>query len=146
MNAPDSRRRLAPSRKARPAAKRRRSKAFLAEVRRQCRLANQAREAQHIIEVEARRILQQAELPRAGELVVLSAEALATSSRHLRAEVFRLIWTREDWPAGEMNFADWERLAALAESESGAADLPHGVRARRAARVVQLGPATAFPK
>jgi hypothetical protein len=42
MNAPDSRRRLAPSRKSRSTAKRRRSKAFLAEVRRQCRLANQA--------------------------------------------------------------------------------------------------------
>jgi len=41
MNAPDSRRRLAPSRKRRAAAKRR-SKAFLAELRRQCRLANKA--------------------------------------------------------------------------------------------------------
>jgi len=42
MNAPDSRRRLAPSRKRRSSAKRRRSKLFLAEVRRQCRLANEA--------------------------------------------------------------------------------------------------------
>ena len=41
MNAPDPRRRLAPSRKTR-AASRRRSKAFLAELRRQCRLANKA--------------------------------------------------------------------------------------------------------
>jgi len=38
MNAPDSRRRLAPSRRPR----RRRSKAFMAEVRRQCRRANEA--------------------------------------------------------------------------------------------------------
>jgi hypothetical protein len=42
MNAPDSRRRLAPSRKARTAGKRRRSKVFLAQVRRQCQLANKA--------------------------------------------------------------------------------------------------------
>jgi hypothetical protein len=40
MNAPDSRRRLAPTRK--PRAAKRRSKAFLAELRRQCRLANKA--------------------------------------------------------------------------------------------------------
>jgi len=40
MNAPDTRKRLA--RKARAGSKRRRTKAFLAEVRRQCRLANQA--------------------------------------------------------------------------------------------------------
>jgi len=42
MNAPDSRRRLAPSRRTRATPARRRSKAFLAELRRQCRLANQA--------------------------------------------------------------------------------------------------------
>jgi hypothetical protein len=42
MNAPDSRRRLASARKGRRASKPRRSKAFLAELRRQCRLANQA--------------------------------------------------------------------------------------------------------
>jgi hypothetical protein len=42
MNAPDSRRRLAPSRKSRAVSKRPRSRAFLAEVRRQCRLANKA--------------------------------------------------------------------------------------------------------
>jgi hypothetical protein len=40
VNAPDSRRRLAPTRK--PRAAKRRSKAFLAELRRQCRLANKA--------------------------------------------------------------------------------------------------------
>jgi len=42
MNAPESRRRLASSRKPRAGSKRRRSKALLAEVRRQCRLANKA--------------------------------------------------------------------------------------------------------
>lgn len=41
MNAPDSRRRLAPARRPRRATARR-SKAFLAELRRQCRLANKA--------------------------------------------------------------------------------------------------------
>ena len=40
MNAPDSRRRL--TRMPRSNFKRRRSKAFLAELRRQCRLANKA--------------------------------------------------------------------------------------------------------
>jgi hypothetical protein len=41
MNAPQSRSRLV-SRKSTQASKRRRSKAFLAELRRQCRLANKA--------------------------------------------------------------------------------------------------------
>ena len=40
MNAPEPRRR--PTRKPGPASGRRRSKAFLAELRRQCRLANKA--------------------------------------------------------------------------------------------------------
>jgi hypothetical protein len=42
MNAPESRRRLARSRKPVRARKTRRSKAFFAELRRQCRLANEA--------------------------------------------------------------------------------------------------------
>jgi hypothetical protein len=42
MNAPENRRRFHTSRKTRSSAKRRRSKAFLAEVRRQCRLANES--------------------------------------------------------------------------------------------------------
>ena len=42
MNAPDSRRRLRSTRKPRAPSKPRRSKIFLAEVRRQCRLANEA--------------------------------------------------------------------------------------------------------
>jgi hypothetical protein len=42
MNAPDSRRRLTVARKLRTPARKRRSKAYLAEVRRQCRLANEA--------------------------------------------------------------------------------------------------------
>ncbi|MGH8686755.1 MAG: hypothetical protein ACREU5_09290 [Burkholderiales bacterium] len=41
MNAPESRRRLTPPRKSR-AGSRRRSKAFLAELRRQCQLANKS--------------------------------------------------------------------------------------------------------
>lgn len=42
MNAPENRRRFNASRKHRSKAKRPRSKAFLAEVRRQCRLANES--------------------------------------------------------------------------------------------------------
>ncbi|MGH8739189.1 MAG: hypothetical protein ACREVC_17685 [Burkholderiales bacterium] len=42
MNAPDARRRLALPRKTARSAKPRRSKAFVAELRRQCRRANEA--------------------------------------------------------------------------------------------------------
>jgi len=42
MNAPQSRRQLAPSRKNRGPRKPRRSRAFLAALRRQCQLANEA--------------------------------------------------------------------------------------------------------
>jgi len=42
MNAPDNRRRLAPQRRRPGASRPRRTKAFLAQLRRQCRLANDA--------------------------------------------------------------------------------------------------------
>ena len=40
-----------------------------------------------------------------------------------------------------MNFAAWDRLAAVALGELTAVDLPGGFRARCAERVVQVGPA-----
>jgi hypothetical protein len=54
--------------------------------------------------------------------------------------MFRLAWVREGWALGSMDFAGWDRLAAVALGEARAVDLPGGIRARRRHRVVQLGP------
>jgi tRNA(Ile)-lysidine synthase len=105
-----------------------------------CRLARQAQEAQELMEAEAGRLLTEAELPRAGAMVVLRADRLASAQRHLVRELFRLLWRRENWPAGAMSFADWDRLADLLQTEEGAADLPSGLRGCRIGRVIQLGP------
>jgi tRNA(Ile)-lysidine synthase len=102
------------------------------------RLATQARDAQEEIGQIAGRLLAEAELPRAGDMIVLDAQKLAAASRHMRRELFRLVWRREEWPAGRMTFEAWDELALLVEKNAAALDVPSGITARRTGRVIQL--------
>jgi tRNA(Ile)-lysidine synthase len=108
-----------------------------------CRLAEQAAEIQGREEAAARALLAEAELPRAGEMVVLDCGRLSAGARNLIREAFRLLWQREGWSAGGASFASWERAAAVALGELGAVDLPGRVRVRRQGRVVQVLPVRA---
>jgi tRNA(Ile)-lysidine synthase len=103
-----------------------------------CRLGEQAREAQEELARWAARLLAEAELPRAGGMVVLDAAKVAGAAPHMRRELFRLVWQREQWPMAEMTFEAWDRLARLVEGTPAAQDLQGGVRARRTGRVVQV--------
>jgi tRNA(Ile)-lysidine synthase len=103
------------------------------------RLARQAEEAYRIEESAALALLSEAELPRAGALLIFNRLRLLTAPRHQVREMFRLVWTREDWPTGSMDHAAWDRLASIVFDGLTAVDLPGGVRARRLERVVQVG-------
>jgi tRNA(Ile)-lysidine synthase len=104
------------------------------------RLAEQAREEYALLEAQARALLAEAELPRAGALLVFDRRRLVGAPRPLLREALRLAWEREGWPLGAMGFAEWERLAAVACGEKPASDLPGGVHARCREGVLQLGP------
>ncbi len=104
------------------------------------RLAEQARDAWSAEEEAGALLLREAELPRAGALVVLDAVRLQAASPPQVRSALRLLWQREGWPVGAMVYATWERLAELAQAESGAHDLPGGTHARRRGRVLQIGP------
>jgi tRNA(Ile)-lysidine synthase len=103
-----------------------------------CRLAAQAAEAQSLVEQLAQDLLRRAELPRAGEMIVLDARRLEESSTYLICEVFRCLWRREGWPSGALTFDDWQRAAAVARGQLPAVDLAAGVRLRRCGVVVQV--------
>jgi len=105
-------------------------------------LASQASEAATELEAAAQAILAQAELPKAGNRVVLDKPRLALFPRHHVREVFRSVWHREGWPMGEMGFPEWDIMAGLALGESAAIDLPGGIRAVTRERVVLCGPAS----
>jgi tRNA(Ile)-lysidine synthase len=102
-------------------------------------LAEQAEEIFTIIEADAQRLLTEAELPRAGRLLIFDQNCLGKAPRHLVRDMFRLAWTREGWPTGDMDFAAWDRLASVAYHELAAVDLPGEIRARVKGKVVQLG-------
>jgi tRNA(Ile)-lysidine synthase len=105
-------------------------------------LAEQAEEAYGIIEAKAGQVLAEIELPRAGNLLIFERHRLAEVPRELVRELFRLVWVREGWPMGDIDFDAWNRLAGVAAGELQAVDLPGGITARLRERVVQLGPAS----
>lgn len=110
-----------------------------AVVRVLTRLAEQAEEVYAGAEEEARRLLVEAERPRAGSLMVLDRRTLAAAPRHRLREALRLLWQREGWPVDAMGFEHWQRLADVARGDAAAVDLPGGISARRREQVVQIG-------
>lgn len=103
-------------------------------------VAMQAEETFARTEPVAAELLGRAERARASALLIFDRNTLAAAPRDLVREMFRLVWVREGWPESDMTFDAWERLAAVALGESGAADLPAGIHIRVSRRVVQLGP------
>ena len=101
------------------------------------RLADHAAEAHAVIDEQARHLLANAELPRAGGTVILDAAALGTSAVLIRSAL-RLVWEREGWPMGEMGAAAWDRAVDVALGQTAAWDFPVGVTMRHTGRVVQL--------
>jgi len=103
-----------------------------------CRLAEQAEEAYGAEEEAARALLAQTEYPRGGLVLAFNRMSLAAAPRSCLRAMWRLLWDREGWPTGAMTFASWDRLAAVAQGELTAIDLPGGIHARCRDRVIQI--------
>jgi len=103
-----------------------------------CQTAEQVRGAYVELEARALSLLVRAEKPRADAVIVLDLAVLAAAPRDELREMFRCLWDRETWPAGEMTFSAWDRLAGLAAGVASAVDLPGRLRARRAGNVLQI--------
>lgn len=103
-----------------------------------CRLAEQGHALHADIVVDAARLLSEAELPRAGNILVFAVERLQKASENLQREMFRLVWKREGWPLGEMDFERWHRLCAIVAGSCAASDFPGPIHADRASNVVRV--------
>lgn len=96
-------------------------------------LAEQAEESHAFIEQHARVLLTRAEKPRAGSTIILDRASLESAPPLLLRSALRLIWEREDWSMGEMDYDHWTAAATLADR-----DFPGGIKLRCVGRVVQL--------
>ncbi len=105
-----------------------------------CRLAEQAQEWSTEINAEAERLRREAELPRAGAMLVFSTERLHRAPVNLVRQMFRRVWEREGWPMGDMDFGRWQRLVEIASGHCPAGDLPGRIHVRRVRHVVQIFP------
>jgi tRNA(Ile)-lysidine synthase len=105
------------------------------------RLACQAEETFAEIEAAATELLRAAELPRVGSVCVLDRRRMADAAASLVREGMNILWTRENWPRGDLTANHWDRVVAVVHGESPAWDLPGGIRIVGTARVVRVGPA-----
>ncbi len=103
------------------------------------RASEQAAEAFDLISRLAADLLARAELPRAGDLVVLDATTLTAADPLLAREAARKLWERERWATSQFRAAHWHRVLAVATGDPPAADFPGGLSVRRVGRVVRLG-------
>jgi tRNA(Ile)-lysidine synthase len=103
-------------------------------------LAEHANEAHEVIVAAAGALLGRAERPKAGVTVVLDAVVLCAAPRGVLRAALRLVWEREGWPMGDMNFDSWDRAVEIAGGATSACDFPGGISMRHAGRVVQIGP------
>lgn len=102
-------------------------------------LSKQARGASALLAVRARKLLYEAEKPRAGSLVVLDTRCLSGVAEELIRLMFVFLWRRENWPRGRMGFKEWQTIARWLQRGGTALDLPQGIRASRKRHMVQVG-------
>ena len=103
-----------------------------------CRLAGQADEMYADIAARAGTLLREAELPRAGPMLVFAADRLQKADANLVREMFRLVWQREGWPMSAMDFERWNRLVEISAGTCPMWEFPGKLVARRVGRVVQV--------
>jgi tRNA(Ile)-lysidine synthase len=108
-------------------------------------LSEQAEAIYRDEEAAASSLLSEAELPRAGLLLVFHRPCLLKASRQRVREMFRLVWLREQWPLNAMNYTCWDRIADVVFGEQTVVDLPDHLRVRRVDSVVQVGPSDRKP-
>jgi tRNA(Ile)-lysidine synthase len=104
-----------------------------------CDLARQAHDAHRLEVGHAAELLVACECPHAGAELIFDRAVLASAPRSVVRACFRLLWEREGWAQGRLDFAAWDGLAGLVFGENGGADLPGGIRASASQRVVRIG-------
>jgi tRNA(Ile)-lysidine synthase len=102
------------------------------------RLAAQARELHAEVVQQAAQLLADTELSRAGNILVFAMNPLQAAPANRIREMFRLVWERENWPLGGMDFVSWNRLVEIVRKLRSAWDFPGFVQARRVNHVLQL--------
>ena len=71
-------------------------------------------------------------------MLVFSADRLKDADANLVREMFRLVWQREGWPMGDMDFERWNRLLEITTRSGAACDFPGKIHVRRVGIIVQV--------
>jgi tRNA(Ile)-lysidine synthase len=104
------------------------------------RLAEQAADAQAVIDIVVDRLLASCDATADAASVVLATQPLADQPAAIVAEALRALWRRAGWPEQAMDCRSWTALAELAQAfaAGGSLNLPGDILARRRAEQLVL--------
>ena len=71
-------------------------------------------------------------------MLVFAAGRLQPASANLLREMFRLVWQRQGWPTGAMDFERWHRLVEIAAGTCPASDFPGRIHVQRIGKILQI--------
>jgi tRNA(Ile)-lysidine synthase len=96
-----------------------------------CRLAQQVRDVQDLVDELAENLLRSALRESAPDRALLDLAPLRNARRHLVREALRELFTQQEWPRGRIGFDAWDELAALAQTAQApkSLTLPEGITA-----------------
>ena len=99
------------------------------------RLGTVAGDAQRVIEVAAKALLESHLSMTDDNKAAIDCRSLASCDRHLVREMFVALWRHQQWPRQSMGFEQWDSLADLAQARDGAIPpamvLPGAISAQR---------------
>ncbi len=104
------------------------------------RLAEQAAEQQSWIESEAERLLTDALIEPATEVIRLQRSVLAAAHPVLARECFVRLWVHQNWPRQAMTAEHWHRLVEVCQDHGPpAVQMPGGIDVRRRGQILVVG-------
>lgn len=102
------------------------------------RLARQIDEEERLVRDVVDQLRRETERAQGDDWLELNVAMLATHDPALIRRLLVSIWSERDWPAGEMNFARWDALAALARTREANGERSSGAEEPATSRRLQL--------
>lgn len=101
-------------------------------------LNQQIQETLEYLQLEIEQFSKQCIISRDDDLIRLHASVLQTASPMIVRELFRYLWTRQQWPRKKMTYQHWESLAQFVQNDQKKLEFPARIIAQKRGEMMIL--------
>ncbi len=101
-------------------------------------LRQQVAETYDYLRFNAELLLKDCLISAENDLVRLNAKILKISSELMRRELFRLVWTNQQWPRKKMTCSHWVKLAQFVINDQTEIHLPAGISVQKRGEMIAI--------